>query len=182
MPKIIDIKAKKQEIAFTSTSLFMKKGYFGTGMREIGYELEISKAQLYTYFKNKEDLFQYCFELFLETAQGFTPKVKENDSQIKRIKIIVSYYSCVVPEFGKELSLMTDYLRPKTQEEKQRDFIVKRHNESTINSLKQTLGVDKGRATIIRDLLIGSLTSAYYSGDKFNKKNLEAAIHALCNY
>ena len=48
---------RRNHILDTAEKLFFSKGYDNVSMDEIANELEINKATLYIYFKNKESLF-----------------------------------------------------------------------------------------------------------------------------
>jgi len=49
--------ARKESILDAARRVFQEKGYHSTTMNKIAEEAELSKATLYLYFKNKDDLF-----------------------------------------------------------------------------------------------------------------------------
>lgn len=54
------------QILETAKNLFIQKGYHGLSMREISDALGVSKASLYYYFKDKEELFLAILKIYLE--------------------------------------------------------------------------------------------------------------------
>lgn len=59
-----------EQILETAKSLFIQKGYHGLSMREISDALGVSKASLYYYFKDKEELFLAILKIYLEDMNG----------------------------------------------------------------------------------------------------------------
>jgi AcrR family transcriptional regulator len=55
-----------EQILETAKNLFVSQGYHGLSMREIADALGVSKAALYYYFKDKEELFLAILRLFLD--------------------------------------------------------------------------------------------------------------------
>jgi len=58
MPKVVPEykEMARNKIVQAAIKIFSKKGYHGSTMDEIAEEIGVSKATLYTYFKNKEDI------------------------------------------------------------------------------------------------------------------------------
>lgn len=55
--KMREKEQRKKEILDTAECLFFSRGYDDVSMDEIAHEVELNKATLYLYFKNKEALF-----------------------------------------------------------------------------------------------------------------------------
>lgn len=55
-----------EQILETAKDLFINKGYHGLSMREISDALDVSKAALYYYFKDKEELFLAILKVYLD--------------------------------------------------------------------------------------------------------------------
>lgn len=52
---------RREAIIKAATEIFKKKGLTASTMEEIASRAELSKATLYLYFTNKEELFWRCF-------------------------------------------------------------------------------------------------------------------------
>ena len=59
-------KKTKHEILKAAGMLFSQRGYFGVSMRDIAYELNLTKAALYYHFKSMDEL---CLALLSSTAK-----------------------------------------------------------------------------------------------------------------
>jgi len=59
-----------EQILETANTLFIQKGYFGLSMHEISDALGVSKAALYYYFKDKEQLFLAILKLYLDNMDA----------------------------------------------------------------------------------------------------------------
>jgi TetR/AcrR family transcriptional regulator, cholesterol catabolism regulator len=56
------LEERRQYIAEVATKVFARKGYKAASLRDIATEAGISKAGLYHYFKNKEDVLYYLLK------------------------------------------------------------------------------------------------------------------------
>ncbi len=59
---------KKKQIILSAVKIVNRRGYEGATMEEIAAELLMTKASLYYYFRNKEDLLYQCHSLVLNQA------------------------------------------------------------------------------------------------------------------
>lgn len=60
---------KTQEICLTAAQIFFSKGYNATSLNDIADSLNITKAGLYYYFENKQDLLYRIINLGLDSVQ-----------------------------------------------------------------------------------------------------------------
>ncbi len=58
-----------------ASALFAEKGYAGLSMRELAYHVGVSKAALYYYFSDKEQLFVEIISQFLDEIQTRLEKI-----------------------------------------------------------------------------------------------------------
>lgn len=82
MPKVIpEYKEEaKKRIIEVSLEVFCKKGYQATKMVDIASELGISKGAIYTYFKNKSDLFTQTAQYY---RQNFENEMNERSKLLE---------------------------------------------------------------------------------------------------
>ena len=74
----------RQNIASTAQELFMQKGIEGTSMNEIAQCSGYSKATLYVYFKNKEELVGFLVLESMEKLYTHIFDALKNSNQTKR--------------------------------------------------------------------------------------------------
>jgi len=84
---IAERKAREKEqrratILSTAERLFAHNGYHTTTMDVVAEEVELSKATLYLYFKNKEDLF---FSIIEEKIDNYMHEIKESLEKTKNL-------------------------------------------------------------------------------------------------
>jgi len=78
MPKIIDKSTKRKNIAKSTCSLFIEKGFVNISISQIAKIAGIGKGTIYEYFKNKEDI---VFELMSCLQDDYDPKLITNLKQ-----------------------------------------------------------------------------------------------------
>lgn len=61
----------QKKIISSGRELFMKDGFRKTSMREVARLSEVSTANIYNYFKNKEELFQSVVQVALDSYEKF---------------------------------------------------------------------------------------------------------------
>lgn len=68
MPKIVDIKLRKEQIMQEAIQVFIEEGYHKTKLHQIAERCNIGRTTIYKYFKNKNDIFNCAinnvFDLF----------------------------------------------------------------------------------------------------------------------
>ena len=72
MPKVIpEYKEEaKKRIIEAALEVFCRKGFHATKMNDIAKELGISKGAIYTYFKNKDDLFTKAAQYYRQAFES----------------------------------------------------------------------------------------------------------------
>ncbi len=83
---------KKELVIETARSLFTKYGYKKVSMDEIAKESNVTKKTIYTYFKDKEELFKYFIKEELETMKKeIELKEKNNLSFLELVSTSIYY-------------------------------------------------------------------------------------------
>ncbi|EAR10542.1 Transcriptional Regulator, TetR family protein [Reinekea sp. MED297] len=160
MPKIVDHDRVRQELADQAAVLFSKHGFSGLGMRSIAEALSISKSALYHYFPTKQAL----FEAATEAATRFEPEQAVAKQAGTAAERLMAFAAEVEPAFEGELVLLIDYLRGKSEQEKQDDKAMKIANERFKSVIAQWYDGDD--ADIMRCLMYGVLLSRYLEGSE----------------
>lgn len=91
--KFMKKKRTKEEILKAAGMLFAQRGYFGVSMRDIAYELNLTKAALYYHFKSKDEL---CHALLTTTARDLTATLSlalsEGDDPLDKLFRVIKAY------------------------------------------------------------------------------------------
>lgn len=61
----------KNRIVFSAKELFKDHGFRNTSIRQVAKTSQVSTANIYNYFKNKDELFEYIIKEALETYEKF---------------------------------------------------------------------------------------------------------------
>ncbi len=97
--------AKREALLREAATAFNRQGFHATSLEEIARNLGVSKAALYHYFPNKQNLLRECFETAMEVAFTSYDEAKlEGRNGREKLRLTVSKYlerminesSCVV--------------------------------------------------------------------------------------
>ena len=137
------------KIIDAARALFREKGYRETTMDEIARSLGISKAALYTYFKDKEALFKAAYESSprdLEQVIGWV--TKQGDAR----RAFEAFFDQMMPESKKAAGLSFEVISEATRNPELRE-VLKRHNDQYIDAIEQCIqGTSKRKRTDAREL------------------------------
>jgi AcrR family transcriptional regulator len=88
--KIFDSKTRQEEICIAAVILFYQKGYEATGMRELASMLGMTVANVYNFFKSKEDLLFFVLEKIMVAAiKNVTAAVSPVEDPTQQLSAIV---------------------------------------------------------------------------------------------
>ena len=107
-----EIEKRKRDVFKIAKKLFMKEGYEKATMDKISEISEISKSTLYTYFRNKEDLFLAAYIQGQEKRFEILSEIYNIDiSEIEKLKLIGNSFLKFYKKnpFYLELQLYWDY-------------------------------------------------------------------------
>ncbi|MDM8515028.1 TetR/AcrR family transcriptional regulator [Desulfobacterales bacterium HSG16] len=100
MPKIVDKKQKRAEIATAAIKLFAQKGFEKTTIQEIATSAGIGKGTIYEYFKTKDDILkQASEEIFKQLEQALHNNFNSSANPSEQISAL----SMMVLSVGKEV-------------------------------------------------------------------------------
>lgn len=121
------VRQKRLKIAMGSSKLFIKKGYFQTGIREISKATGLTIGNLYDYINKKEDILFLVFDAFytiwvnkLEEEGVFEiddPVRQLRTSIQKMLELVNDYRDMVLLMYTESKSLPKDFLKIFLQKE-----------------------------------------------------------------
>jgi len=111
MPKIINKQAKKLEIIQAAMKVFAQNGFANTKMAEIAVAAKIGKGTIYEYFKNKDEIFEFVFNHFMEFMETTIARaIFKITDPVEKIKTIFNSWTEIVSEEHTEfIDIMLDF-------------------------------------------------------------------------
>lgn len=99
---------KRVEILKCAAAAFRRRGYHGASVDEIASALEMTKGNLYYYFRNKEDILYACHDYSLTVILGIMDEIRAEPipADDKLRKLIVAFVHLIIDELhGTALTL-----------------------------------------------------------------------------
>lgn len=82
--------SKKMDITKAAAKVFAREGYHNTKVQMIADELQVSVGTIYNYFKSKEEILQYIFQIEYERRLEFIEKVEKQDiSPLEKLRLFL---------------------------------------------------------------------------------------------
>mgnify|MGYP006271656839 FL=1 len=139
-PATID---RRTEILKSAAAAFRRRGYHGASVDEIASALEMTKGNLYYYFKNKEEILFACHEYSLDKLLHQMTEVEADAAppDVKLRKLVLAFVHLILDDLhGTALNLDPEALSPPLLKR----IIVKRDQlDHGIRSIIQQ-GIDQG--------------------------------------
>ena len=91
---------RRVEILKTAAAAFRRRGYHGASVDEIASTLEMTKGNLYYYFRNKEDILYACHDYSLNLILGVMDETRQQDlpPDEKLRKLIAAFVHLIIDE------------------------------------------------------------------------------------
>jgi AcrR family transcriptional regulator len=115
VPKVANGSDRKIEILKSAAAAFRRRGYHGASVDEIASALEMTKGNLYYYFRNKEEILYACHDYSLDVLLGLLAEVQAESSRPddKLRKLILAFIHMMLDELqGTALTLDLQALSP----------------------------------------------------------------------
>jgi AcrR family transcriptional regulator len=106
---------RRVEILKSAAAAFRRRGYHGASVDEIASALQMTKGNLYYYFRNKEDILYACHEYSLGLLLRLMAEVRAESSppDVKLRKLILAFVHLILDELqGTALTLDPEALSP----------------------------------------------------------------------
>jgi TetR/AcrR family transcriptional regulator, cholesterol catabolism regulator len=153
---------KQSLILDRAGTLFWEKGYHSTNMRDIARACNCQPANIYHYFKNKEDiLYQVIKDITERTIQAIK-HLEEDDttSPAEQIKIFVRNHLRILVTLKKSNVLMPDTaLRDLTPEHREAIIKIRDTYDGILRKILRR-GIDRGDFAEFNEKIIGYFISS----------------------
>jgi len=106
---------RRTEILKSAAAAFRRRGYHGASVDEIASALEMTKGNLYYYFKNKEEILFACHEYSLDKLLVLMQDVQAEDSspEAKLRRLVLAFVHLILDDLhGTALTLDPEALSP----------------------------------------------------------------------
>jgi TetR/AcrR family transcriptional regulator len=106
---------RRIEILKSAAAAFRRRGYHGASVDEIASALEMTKGNLYYYFKNKEEILYACHEYSLDLLLELMAEVKAEPTtpEAKLRRLVLAFVHLILDELqGTALTLDPEALSP----------------------------------------------------------------------
>jgi TetR/AcrR family transcriptional regulator len=106
---------RRIEILKSAAAAFRRRGYHGASVDEIASALEMTKGNLYYYFKNKEEILFACHQYSLDRLLQLLDDVQHSDLRLdeKLRRLVVAFVHTILDELhGTALFLELEALTP----------------------------------------------------------------------
>jgi AcrR family transcriptional regulator len=134
---------KRAEILRSAAAAFHRRGYGGASVSEIARALDMTKSNLYYYFKNKEEILFFCHDYSLDILLDLLANVQKDTRRpdLKLRCLVEGFVHMIIDELhGNALTLDIQALSPRLL----RKVIAKRDRfEHGIRALIQE-GIEQG--------------------------------------
>src|SRR5687767_7400779 len=106
---------RRIDILKSAAAAFRRRGYHGASVDEIASALEMTKGNLYYYFKNKEEILFACHEYSLDKLLVLMAEVQAEDTtpEVKLRKLMLAFVHLILDDLhGTALTLDPEALSP----------------------------------------------------------------------
>ena len=106
---------RRTEILKSAAAAFRRRGYHGASVDEIASALEMTKGNLYYYFKNKEEILFACHEYSLDKLLALMADVQAETAspEAKLRRLVLAFVHLILDDLhGTALTLDPEALSP----------------------------------------------------------------------
>ena len=115
MAKSATASERRTEILKSAAAAFRRRGYHGASVDEIASALQMTKGNLYYYFKNKEEILFACHDYSLDLLLALMADVQADTAspEAKLRKLVLAFVHLILDELhGTALTLDPEALSP----------------------------------------------------------------------
>jgi AcrR family transcriptional regulator len=164
MSIVVEHEKRKHEILDKALDVFLEEGYSGASYQKIADRCGIARTILYTYFKNKREIFRFTIKQVTESLERSFQPILEDSSlgiaeKLERVGVAV-IEKCL--EERRLFSVILDYLLEQKREKGKTEDLIRRR-VIRLRMLVSRLLMDGIKTGEIRKVDIKGVTEAFYS-------------------
>jgi AcrR family transcriptional regulator len=128
MSIVVEHEKRRRKILRKALDVFVDEGFEDATFQKIADRCGITRTTLYTYFKNKKEIFNYSIKQLLLTVEADLTKVRA-DTRLHAVDKIIRVISRIIELLEKNrllLSVMLDYLLHITRNDADPNYRVRR--------------------------------------------------------
>ncbi len=176
MPKIVDHKKRREEIALKATGIFLEYGYKNVGMRQLCDLLEMSKSAVYHYYKSKDELFKAATEAMVnfDADALIDMPLAGSANREQKIENFMMIFAQMTPRFFKEMQLVADYIEVIGEDKIAEDPCMKLANEKYMALLANYVSAEQ--PDVLYTLLLGLLNHQIMMGKALDNEYIASVL------
>ena len=112
MSIVVEHDKRRHEILEKALDIFMDEGYEDVTFQKIAGRCGITRTTLYTYFKNKRDIFNFSIKQFLQIMENNITEIR-NKNELSHAEKLIRVMSVIIDRFeenSKLLSVILNFL------------------------------------------------------------------------
>jgi AcrR family transcriptional regulator len=174
MSIVVEHEKRRHEILGKALDVFMDEGFEDVTLQKIADKCGITRTTLYTYFKNKREIFNFSIKQFLQILENSIIEIKE-EKKISHTEKLIRVMAVIIERLEENrriLSVVLDYLMNASKGEFDPDYRVRRRTVRLRHILTTMLIEGKKAGEFARAINVKDANEMLYSF-------LEAAIFRL---
>jgi AcrR family transcriptional regulator len=101
LPDQADFQTKRRVALETAARLFNERGFYRTSLEDIAAELHVTKAALYYYFRNKDEILYECHALAIDAVRDDGGAEAAGRGLERVVQLVERYVPTIVQDFGR---------------------------------------------------------------------------------
>jgi AcrR family transcriptional regulator len=173
MSIIIQHEERRSQILENALDVFIEEGFTNTTFQKIADRAGITRTILYTYFKNKREIFNYSIKQLLETVENDLINVRKNKhlNCVEKLTEVITLIIERLEENKRLLSVIRDFLISIPGEKNGADYKVRRRTIK-VRHILASMMIDGIKSGELQNVNVRVADDLFYS-------LIEAAIFRL---
>ena len=185
---------KKSWILDKAGVLFWEKGYHSTGMRDIARACDCKPANIYNYFRGKEDI---LFEVIRDITEQAVTSIKfleddEETNPVEQLRSLIKSHFRLLMQMARSNKLISDTGLKDLSTEHRKEIVKLRDHYDSIMRKVLRRGIESGDFSVKDEKVVGYLISSIivrstiwfsskgkYSVDEIGDMMFDFAYHGI---